>query len=166
MQKKFIIVNGAPGVGKTTTCKKLQQLLQRSVWLDGDWCWMSNPWTVTEETKRMAENNMAFLLNSFLNCSEYEFILYSWIFRSDEVFSIILDKLKTNDFMLYKYTLTCNQDVFLKRLEDGGRDQKQYPMCIESLHQCESTASESIDTTHKSIEEVAIILHHKIFKYA
>jgi adenylate kinase family enzyme len=164
MQKKIIIVNGAPGVGKTTTCKKLQQLLQRSVWLDGDWCWMSNPWTVTEETKRMAENNMALLLNSFLNCSEYEFILYSWIFRSDEVFNKILGKLKTNDFMLHKYTLTCSQDVFFKRLVDAGRDKRQFPMCIESLYQCESTESENIDTTHSSVEEVASTLQDKIIK--
>ena len=166
MEKKLIIINGPPGIGKTTTCKKLQILLQRSVWLDGDWCWMSNPWTVTEETKRMAENNMAFLLNSFLNCSEYEFILYSWIFRSDELFGIIFNKMKSNDFMLYKYTLTCSQDAFLKRLEDAGRDKRQFPMCIESLFQCESTESENIDTTHSSVEEVASTLQHKIIKNA
>lgn len=164
MQKKLIIVNGPPGIGKTTTCKKLHQLLQRSVWLDGDWCWMSNPWTVTEETKRMAENNMAFLLNSFLSCSEYDFILYSWIFRSDEVFRKILDKLQSNDFLLYKYTLTCSQNVFLKRLEDAGRDKRQFSMCIESLYQCESTESENIDTTYSSGEEVARTLQDKIIK--
>jgi len=161
MQKKLIIVNGAPGVGKTTTCKKLQQLLQRSVWLDGDWCWMSNPWTVTEETKRMAENNMTFLLNNFLNCSEYEYILYSWIFRSDEVFNIILDKLLTSDFQLYKFTLTCAPDVFLNRLE-GEREKSKIPMCVESLYQCERTETEKVDTTEKSIEEVANILHDRI----
>ena len=101
MQKKLIIVNGPPGIGKTTTCKKLHQLLQRSVWLDGDWCWMANPWIVTEETKRMAVDNMSFLLNRFLKCTEYEFILYSWIFRSDDIFSLILDKLIPANFKLY-----------------------------------------------------------------
>lgn len=162
MKKKLVIVNGAPGVGKTTTCKKLQQLLQGSVWLDGDWCWMSNPWIVTEETKRMAENNMVFLLNSFLNCSEYEFILYSWIFRSDGLFKIILDKLQSRDFLLHRYTLTCSQDIFRKRLEDDGRDKGQIPMCIESLFQCEQTETEKVDTTERSVEEIANILHDRI----
>lgn len=163
MQKKLVIVNGPPGIGKTSTCRELQQLLQRSVWLDGDWCWMSNPWIVTEETKRMAESNMSFLLNSFLNCSEYEFILYSWIFRRDEIFSLILKNLIPNDFKLYKFTLTCDPDVFLKRLE-GKREEGKIPMCIESLHQCESTESEKIDTTHRSVKEVAMTLHSKIIE--
>ena len=162
MQKKLIIINGAPGIGKTATCRALQQLLERSVWLDGDWCWMANPWIVTTETKKMVENNMSFLLNNFLNCTEYEFVLYSWIFRSDEVFHLILNKLKSNDFVLYKYTLTCNQDVFQKRLETAVREQDKIPLCIESLYQCEKTESEKIDTTYRSVEEVASILHSRI----
>ena len=51
MKKKLFIVNGAMGVGKT---KKLQN----SVWLDGDWCWMINPFVVNEENKRMVINNI------------------------------------------------------------------------------------------------------------
>lgn len=163
MQKKLVIINGPPGIGKTATCRALQKLLQRSVWLDGDWCWMANPWIVTEETKKMAENNMSFLLNSFLNCTEYEFILYSWIFRSDEVFSLILNKLIPTDFKLYKFTLICDHDVFLKRLE-GKREESKIPMCIESLYQCESTESEKIDTTNMSVKEVASTLQHKIIE--
>ena len=162
MQKKLVIVNGPPGIGKTETCKVLQQLLQRSVWLDGDWCWMANPWIITEETKIMAGNNMAFLLNSFLNCTEYEFILYSWIFRSDEVFRIILNKLKSNDFVLFKYTLTCSQDVFRKRLKDADREESKIQMCIDSLHQCEQTDTDKVDTTERSVEEIACILHDRI----
>lgn len=158
MQKKLAIVNGPPGIGKTATCRVLQQFLQRSVWLDGDWCWMANPWIVTEETKRMAENNIIFLLNSFLNCTEYDFILFSWIFRSDELFRKILNKLKSNDFILYKYTLTCSQDVFRKRLEAAGREESKFPMCMESLQQCENTESEKINTTNRSVEEIASTL--------
>lgn len=58
MKKKLVIVNGAMGVGKTTTCKELSKKLQNSVWLDGDWCWMINPFVVNEENKRMVINNI------------------------------------------------------------------------------------------------------------
>ena len=46
------------GVGKTTTCEELSKKLQNSVWLDGDWCWMINPFVVNEENKRMVINNI------------------------------------------------------------------------------------------------------------
>lgn len=52
IMKKFVIVNGTMGVGKSTIVSKLYKELQHSVWLDGDWCWLMNPWVVTEENKR------------------------------------------------------------------------------------------------------------------
>ena len=162
--KKFVIVNGAPGIGKTSTCRALQQLLDKSVWLDGDWCWMANPWIVTEETKKMAENNMVYLLGNFLKCSEYQFVLYSWIFRTDEIFSLILDRLTSTDFILYKYTLTCDENCFRERLVRAGRDERMMSSYIKSLHQCEKTDSEKIDTANKSIETVAQLLYEKITK--
>ena len=162
MKKKLIIVNGAPGVGKTITCRELQRLLNRSVWLDGDWCWMANPWIVTEETKKMVEANMTFLLDRFLNCSEYRFVLFSWIFRSDEVFSHILNCLRTTDFVLQKFTLTCDENVYRDRLELAGREKDKIAGCLESLRLCETTDSVKIDTTQKSIEKVARILHDRI----
>jgi hypothetical protein len=125
---------------------------------------MANPWIVTEETRRMAEDNMSFLLNSFLNCTEYEYVLYSWIFRSDEVFDLILNNLKPTDFTLFKFTLTCDPDVFLKRLE-GKRETSKIPMCIESLSRCEQTETEKVDTTERSVEAVAGILYNRIQEY-
>lgn len=162
MKKKLVIVNGALGVDKTTTCRELQRLLDRSVWLDGDWCWMANPWIVTEETKRMAEGNMVFLLDRFLNCSEYKYVLFSWIFRSDEVFNHILDSLHTTDFVLQKFTLTCDENVFRDRLKAAGREKEKIAGCLESLRLCETTDSVKIDTTQKSIETVARILYDRI----
>lgn len=123
---------------------------------------MSNPWIVTDETKEMAESNMRFLLGNFLKCSEYEYILFSWIFRHNEVFDLILDGLIPNGLRLFKFTLTCAPDAFLKRLQTAGRDESKIPMCMESLQLCESTNSEKIDTTGITAKEAAEILHNKI----
>lgn len=162
MKKILVIVNGAPGVGKTATCRELQRLLDRSIWLDGDWCWMANPRIVTEETRKMAEGNMAFLLDSFLNCSEYKFVLFSWIFRSDEVFNNIIERLQTTDFILQKFTLTCDINAFRDRLEISGKEKGRIAGCLESLRLCETTDSVKIDTTQKSIKKVARILFDRI----
>jgi len=48
MKKKLIIINGTMGVGKSTISKALYKNLENSVWLDGDWCWMMNPFIVNE----------------------------------------------------------------------------------------------------------------------
>lgn len=56
------------GVGKTATCRALQDILERNVFLDGDWCWDARPFVVNEHTKRMVTDNIVHLLNSFIAC--------------------------------------------------------------------------------------------------
>jgi 2-phosphoglycerate kinase len=53
LMKNLIIVGGTMGVGKTATCRELQKILPRNVFLDGDWCLDMHPFVVTEETKAM-----------------------------------------------------------------------------------------------------------------
>ena len=55
---------------------QLQQLLDRSVFLDRDWCWDAHPFQVTEETREMVLENISFLLNSFLRCSAYDHVIF------------------------------------------------------------------------------------------
>ena len=69
--KNLIIVGGTMGVGKTATCRELQKILPRNVFLDGDWCWDMHPFVVTGETIAMVNSNIAHLLNGFLACSEF-----------------------------------------------------------------------------------------------
>ena len=63
---------------KTTISQQLKQDLPNSVFLDGDWCWDSNPFHVTEETKVMVVDNICHLLNNFIHCSAYENIIFCW----------------------------------------------------------------------------------------
>ena len=73
--KRLYMIGGPMGVGKTAACRQLQQLLDRSVFLDGDWCWDAHPFQVTEETREMVLENISFLLNSFLRCSAYDHVI-------------------------------------------------------------------------------------------
>ena len=61
--KTLYMIGGPMGVGKTAVCRALQKRLDRSVFLDGDWCWDAHPFQVTEETKTMVTKNICFLLN-------------------------------------------------------------------------------------------------------
>ena len=74
--KKLYLIGGAMGVGKTTVSQILKKKLVNSVFLDGDWCWDSDPFQVTEETKAMVIDNICYLLNNFLRCSAYDNIIF------------------------------------------------------------------------------------------
>lgn len=114
--KKLIIVNGTMGVGKSTVCRQLLNDLTPSVYLDGDWCWNMNPFVVSEENKAMVLNNIAFLLNSFLKNSGYEYILFCWVIHEEGIFAEILRRLDTKDYKLYKFTLTCTEKALRERI--------------------------------------------------
>lgn len=74
--KNLIFINGTMGSGKTSVCRELKKLIPPSVFLDGDWCWDMEPFIVTDETKEMVTSNISFMLNSFINCSEYKNIIF------------------------------------------------------------------------------------------
>ena len=65
--QKVIFISGTMGSGKTTISRLCNEKLSRSVWLDGDWCWMMSPFQVQDQTKAMVMDNIVYLLNQFLS---------------------------------------------------------------------------------------------------
>ncbi|MTI67766.1 MAG: nucleotide kinase [Firmicutes bacterium] len=153
MMKKLIIINGTMGVGKTLTSKLLYKSLDKSVCLDGDWCWMMNPFKVTEENKKMVEDNIIYLLNNFLKNSSFKYVIFNWVIHKEYIFDIILDKL-TEDFELYKISLTCSKDELRKRILKDNRKEEVITKSIERLKNYEDMSTIKIDTTDKLPKEV------------
>lgn len=90
--KKLILIGGTMGVGKSTVSQILKRILPDSVFLDGDWCWDSSPFQVTDETKKMVMDNICFLLNGFLSCSAYQNVIFCWVMHEQaNVFQVCLD---------------------------------------------------------------------------
>lgn len=115
------------GVGKTTTSKILLKLLPNCVFLDGDWCWYADPWTVTSETKQMMYNNVSHLLNSFLACSAYENIIFCWVMHFESMIDDILSLIRDTEYSLHKFSLVCSESALKIRLQkdfDGGVREK------------------------------------------
>jgi hypothetical protein len=73
--------------GKTTTCRELQKVLPRNVFLDGDWRWDMHPFVVADETKATVNSNITHLLNGFLTCPEFENVISVLMATSLLVFS-------------------------------------------------------------------------------
>lgn len=64
---------------------KLKKRLPNSVYLDGDWCWNANPFKVTDETKKMVIDSICYVLNNFLQCTEYDNVIFSWVMHEQTI---------------------------------------------------------------------------------
>ena len=107
LMKNLIIVGGTMGVGKTATCRELQKILPRNVFLDGDWCWDMHPFVVTDETKAMVNSNIAHLLNGFLACSEFENVIFCWVLHEQHIFDDLINALDLNGCTTHCFHLSA-----------------------------------------------------------
>jgi len=114
--KNLIIVGGTAGVGKTTTCRELQRILPRNVFLDGDWCWNMRPFVVTEETKAMVSSNIAHLLDSFLACSEFENVIFCWVLHEQRILDDLINVLNLNGCTTHCFSLVSTEQALVERL--------------------------------------------------
>ena len=155
------MIGGPMGVGKTTVCNVLKKQLPHSVFLDGDWCWNSRPFTVTEETKKMVLENICFLLNSFLGCSVYENVIFCWVLHEQNIIDSILENIKKPaDVKII--SLICDRKTLTARLaadiEKGLREKDIIAKSLERLGSYETVNSVKIDVSRLTAEETAKII--------
>lgn len=152
------------GVGKTATSKELNKKLNNSVWLDGDWCWMMNPFTVNDENKNMIIKNITYLLRNFLSNSSYEYVIFSWVIHYEDIFNLLLQPLSDLEFEVIKITLLCSEEELKKRILNDVklnlRDGEELSTSIERIELYKNMNTVKIDTTNISINETV----HKIIK--
>ena len=158
MRKKLIIINGVMGVGKTSVSKALYKQLDNSFWLDGDNCWMMNPFEVTSENKYMVIDNITYLINNFIKNSKSKYIILNWVIHTDEIMDSILYKINIDKIDLYKITLICDEDTLVKRIKkdikSGIRDEDNIKRSLDKLKLYKNMNTLKIDTSNKSIDEI------------
>jgi broad-specificity NMP kinase len=146
------------GVGKTATCSQLYKQLENSVWLDGDWCWMMNPFVANEENKRMVQDNIDHLLRNFLTNSQYQYVIFNWVIHQEEIFDMILSGLEDLEFETVKITLLCSEESLRKRfmrdVEQKVRKEESIAGSMERLKLYQTMDTIKIDTSDRSIEQV------------
>lgn len=116
--KRLYLIGGPMGVGKTTVCRELKKLTAPSVFLDGDWCWDMEPFQVTEETRAMVEENIAFLLGQFLRCSAYETVIFCWVMHQQRIIDRLLERLPLEDVAVRSVSLLAGPETLKQRI--GG----------------------------------------------
>lgn len=150
------------GVGKTEVCEILKSKLERAVFLDGDWCWDADPFIVNDETKRMVEDNICYLLNSFIRCSEYENIVFCWVMHEQSIIDYICSRLDLSECKVKKISLICSPDELRSRIEKdikkGSRQLDVIERSLQRLPLYEKLDTIKEDTTGITPEVVTEII--------
>ena len=157
--KHLYMIGGPMGVGKTAVCQALKAQLDRSVFLDGDWCWDMHPFVVTEETKAMVVDNIVHLLSGFLCCSEIEHVIFGWVMHEQAIIDGILARLPLDGCTAHTVSLVCSEEALRARLRKdidvGLRTQDVIGRSLSRLPMYDHLNTRKIDTTHMTIEEAA-----------
>ena len=155
--KKLYIIGGTMGVGKTTVCRELKNRLSKSVFLDGDWCWDMNPFVVNDETKAMVMDNICYLLNNFIHCSEYENIIFCWVLHEQEIIDSILSKLDIKNIKVISVSLLCSEKALRERIQkdidNKLRSNDVLERSIERLPLYEKLDTVKIEVSEKTVTE-------------
>lgn len=151
--KKLIIINGPASVGKSTTCKELYKRITNSVWLDGDWCWLMNPWNFSEENKQMVVDNIIHILNNYLQNPNFEYIIFSWVIPDESIFDTILERL-VGSYEMSKLSLICSDKELRKRCIADNRDEETTERTLGNLKNYSKMDTIKIDTTDKGVAQV------------
>ena len=115
--KKLYLIGGTMGVGKTTTCQIVKRKLDKSVFIDGDWCWDMHPFMVNEETKKLVLENICMLLNNDLKCSVFDHIIFCWVMHEQSIIDDLLSHLDLKDVKVISISLVCQKEALEKRIQ-------------------------------------------------
>ena len=157
--KYLYLIGGTMGVGKTTACQLLKKRLDRAVFLDGDWCWDSDPFQVTDETKAMVVENICFLLNQFLHCSAYQNIIFCWVMDEQSILDHICSRLEAHDCMITPISLVCTPQALSKRLQKeidaNRRTRDALERSLSRIPHYDQLQTIKIDVSNLTVEQTA-----------
>ena len=156
--KKLYLIGGTMGVGKTTTCQVLKTKLDKSVFLDGDWCWNMHPFVVNKETKKLVLNNICALLNNDIKCNAFENIIFCCVMHEQSIIDDLLSRLDLNDVKVIAISLVCQKEALEKRIQkdidQGIRKPDVLARSVERLEMYQKLNTYKIDVSNKTIEEI------------
>lgn len=157
--KHLYVIGGTMGIGKTTVCEQMKRDLPDSVFLDGDWCWDSDPFQVTGETKTMVVDNITYMLNNFIHCSAYENIIFCWVLHEQEIMENIFARLDLKNCKVINVSLLAEEECLRERIskdmKKGLRTADVLDRSLERLPLYQKLDTIKIDTTGKSVQRIA-----------
>jgi hypothetical protein len=125
---QVIILNGAMGVGKTTTARELTERLAPALFLDADHVADFRPFDVCEPAHLdYIEDTLCHLL-AFHAANGFERIIIAWVFETPERLERFTARLREQDHGVQAFRLTCAADEHERRVRMRARENLHWEM--------------------------------------
>ena len=141
------------GIGKSTICNQLNQDLDHSVFLDGDWCWNMDPFIVNQHTKNMVLDNITHCLNNFIHTPGIENIIFCWVMHKQDIIDQIIQKLDTEGVDIHLISLICEEEELIKRMLIDRRDNQTIRKSLQYLELYKDLDTQKIDVTTLDVQK-------------
>lgn len=158
----IIIINGSIGVGKTSVSWALNQQLDQSVMLDGDYLGAVHPFEIYDK-KRTAYlyRTLAHLIQFHLENGYQDFII-NYVFEQAEELQRLLDALAPLNQNIHCFWLSCTLEEQQERIRKRNNDQMPWELerAVELsgiLHAASQTGfiGRKVETMDKNCEQIA-----------
>lgn len=141
------------GIGKSTICNQLNQDLDHSVFLDGDWCWNMDPFIVNQDTKNMVLDNITHCLNNFIHTPGIENIIFCWVMHKQDIIDQIIQKLDTEGVDIHLISLICEKEELIKSMLIDRRDNQTIRKSLQYLELYKDLDTQKIDVTTLDVQK-------------
>jgi DNA polymerase III delta prime subunit len=150
----LVLLGGPPGVGKTTTLRRLPRLYERCALLDADDVWRVHPFEVNDVTRSIAEGNVIAVLRGFLE-ARYPIVFLAWVLANPRLIERILGGLQG----CYDDSVIVHLVASRETLQERSQHKFERGLIPEyqlfKLQQIEALPFPKIDTTTLTTAEVA-----------
>lgn len=151
--KHVYLIGGPMGIGKSTICNQLNQDLDHSVFLDGDWCWNMDPFVVNQDTKNMVLDNITHCMNNFIHTPGIENIIFCWVMHKQDIIDQIIQKLDTEGVDIHLISLICEKEELIKRMLIDRRDNQTIRRSLQYLELYKDLDTQKIDVTTLDVQK-------------
>lgn len=161
-KQKLIIICGSPCVGKSAAADMLFQMYDNSAYLDGDWCWCVNPFSVDDPRLREGDKAMSAVLSNYLRLG-FDYVVFGTVVAMYEnIRTRILEDITEEGYQVIGFTLTCSEETLRQRHKKRG-DENECSM--EWLRLPYYPGDNVINTDGKSPRQVAEEMKDIIDRY-
>ena len=157
--KKYIIINGGMGAGKSVVGRKVAESLGRAAFIDADFLVEMYPNVDYSETEALRRDIIVNMSRNYCNFDKCDYVVLGWIMY-DNTASRLLAEISKLNFEIHHFVLTCNARVLAKRWNkdtiNDWRTDENLDVAIEQLDYFKSLADcIVIDTSELSVDMAA-----------